>query len=1065
MAGEPWKAGYFRSRGYIFTDHSSPSEAPGLLLHELGVHHDLRQILPGEAYQKVLRSVKTLSVIGNPTIKAAWAHVTRLYPDLAPGSDHFVEEVIARVAEGTAVQRMAWWKQLLDGARAWLLRQGLKNVSSEADLRTLVQASLRHAIATAGSPVEISGNPSDHGSPADLAPAAARSDTGKSPVYDEQARRGGVFSNGILDALFKHAGGELAARLITRPIYDRVVGLGQYIPETVKQGLVSDYGLSEPYVEARTDRDIAVSKALREGKNLLEKVAGWTPAEQRIGYLWMQEKPDTALEKTLIDRLPKESQEVLRGMKEMIDGLGKEAVKLGLLSKESYERNQMSYLRRSYLKHEAETAGADGARWKAAAVIRGDSFKGRGLRDDVSATALSKRTGPIEKGDRFVRLELRDQGVDGQPGTLRQKVYVPEKEPVPAKYSTWRRDGVWEARFFDKKDEIGLWRDMNEQERQRLGEIEEVGYAFAKTILSAVRDIENARFLHWAGETEGKATADDVEQAGGKVVDAANGLGRGLQVFAANEWVKVPESPIPGTKLRKYGALAGKFVPGPVWNDVRQQVEFRAESQLGRLWDNALKAWKVSKTALSPAVHTNNIASNFIMADAADVRFSDLASALRTIIAARRGDAQAKTWVERYQDSGAELGSFAAADIRTDFIEPLLKDLSQPQNETVAQLGLLQLISLAAHKRPGLAAEALMAKRPMQLAKLPFTAMIAAYRSEDSVFRLAKFMKEAKAGSADKLAGKAAREAFLDYNINAPWIRALRRGPLPFLAFSYRAIPMLIRTAAQKPWKLAKYAAVFSALNWMAYAMLGSGGNEDRERKLLPDEKSGKMFGAIPRLLRMPWNDAHGSPVFLDIRRFVPGGDMFDITGSKGAVPLPQWLSVGGPLALMAELATNRDSFTGKDITLQTDTSAEAAEKVTDHLFKFIAPNVPLPNPIGWAVDKDSTVPGLWQTYSWTAISNANKGKTDAFGREQDLKQAALSSVGVKVGSYPADAARMNAMSDYDRQDKELEQQTSSLERQLSMKGISREEFDRKQAVITSKRQALADKLRERIGR
>jgi hypothetical protein len=53
---------------------------------------------------------------------------------------------------------------------------------------------------------------------------------------------------------------------------------------------------------------------------------------------------------------------------------------------------------------------------------------------------------------------------------------------------------------------------------------------------------------------------------------------------------------------KKYGKLAGFYIPGPIWNDVRQVVNHRY-SPLGETYATMLKAWKISKTALSPAVH------------------------------------------------------------------------------------------------------------------------------------------------------------------------------------------------------------------------------------------------------------------------------------------------------------------------------------------------------------------------------------------------------------------------------------------------------------------------------
>jgi hypothetical protein len=157
----------------------------------------------------------------------------------------------------------------------------------------------------------------------------------------------------------------------------------------------------------------------------------------------------------------------------------------------------------------------------------------------------------------------------------------------------------------------------------------------------------------------------------------------------------------------------------------------------------------------------------------------------------------------------------------------------------------------------------------------------------------------------------------------------------------------------------------------------------------------------------------------------------------------------GGPLAVMAEVVMNRSQFTGKPITKETDTGTEKAAKVADHLFKAFAPNLPI-------------LPG---TYSWTSITNAGGGKTDAFGREQSLGQAALSSVGVKVGSYPEDVLRRNLAAQHAGKVREIGENISALRREYERKGITREQFEKRLADQVAKRVALERELAEKVGR
>lgn len=53
-------------------------------------------------------------------------------------------------------------------------------------------------------------------------------------------------------------------------------------------------------------------------------------------------------------------------------------------------------------------------------------------------------------------------------------------------------------------------------------------------------------------------------------------------------------------------------------------------------------------------------------------------------------------------------------------------------------------------------------------------------------------------GGSDIDAGRAACKSFLNYEINAPWIQAMRASAKPLVSFTYRVLPMLLKTAGQR---------------------------------------------------------------------------------------------------------------------------------------------------------------------------------------------------------------------------------------------------------------------------
>lgn len=853
-------------------------------------------------------------------------------------------------------------------------------------------------------------------------------------------------------------------------------------PEKIKAGIISDYGVPGAVIDQRAMLQGRQRVQLRKAGQLIDKLATLTREESRVAYAWMNEA-DPQEAARLMDELPAESVQVLGEVAAMIDKLSKEAMAMGQLSPEAYERNKFAYLRRSYMKHVIPQDEKGQKRRGRAIALLGEQYKGRGLTEaapmrQIQNTApewwrrkvVDGKADTSLKGQKFIRLERHAPSgegtgtLDGMSGRSRGKLlevnFWPAGETMPAKYSDWDQAGTWEVRDV-KGGDVVFWRDFTKAEREKMGEIDEARFAIAKTLHGMIHDVEVGRYLEWLSRTYALKPGVD---APGPVVDASE---RYRDTFAPGEWVQVPETKIPGTNVAKYGKLAGRYLPGPIWNDLRQTVSMQA-GPLGETYQKILTAWKTAKTALSPAVHTNNIMSNFVMADWHDVGAKHIAKALRIILAAHKGDGKgliggagnklgalgiadreaAREVMNRYLDSGGDIGGWVTAEISKDQIEPLLQALqaeSDQDNPSIAaQVGVMAALQHAVHARFPEAWESFKAAKSTGQVVQEGKSLIDLYQSEDDVFRLAAWLKAKEAGRTDIEAGKAARSSFLDYRVNAPWIQAMRQTAWPFVSFSYRAIPMLLETAGKRPHKLMKLMALAGALN--ALGVLLSGGDDDKERALLPEEKAGRIWGLVPKLIRMPWNDDHGSPVYLDIRRFIPVGDVVDTGAGHSAVPLVPALQPGGPMVTMAEIVLNKQGFSGKPITLETDTKGEQAGKLVDYLWKAYMPNL-----LG--------VPG---TYATTGVGDAIKGRTDAFGREMSVAQAVASSMGVKLGSYPVDVMRKNLQAKAQAEMREIDANISQLKRQRQTNRIDAEEFQAEVQRQQEKKRQIMRKLAEK---
>ena len=176
---------------------------------------------------------------------------------------------------------------------------------------------------------------------------------------------------------------------------------------------------------------------------------------------------------------------------------------------------------------------------------------------------------------------------------------------------------------------------------------------------------------------------------------------------------------------------------------------------------------------------------------------------------------------------------------------------------------------------------------------------------------------------------------------------------MPFISYTYRMIPLLANAIATRPWKLAKYQMLSGIAISMAY-WLDDEGDEDEEYRSLPEYlQSHSVFGinfnkgrtilGTPKAFRIPFRDYDGDPMFLDVTRKIPGGDIFESTGNHGSLPIWGILQWGGPLMTAAEIMTNVNSFTGKKISDEmTDTDWEKWQKTMKHVYQSWMPTAPL---------------------------------------------------------------------------------------------------------------------------
>jgi hypothetical protein len=375
-----------------------------------------------------------------------------------------------------------------------------------------------------------------------------------------------------LESIFRRAAEAVRLPKLTGGLYDALLaGLDHALPENVKAGLIDNYGVPETVVDRRDEMFGHMRRQLRDVENQIGKWA-LTREEARAAYQWLTQD-DPAEGDRLLELLKPESREAVQALKDQITEMGTEAVRLGQLDPDTFERYKNAYLHRTYLKHELDRQrGPGGAR---AIRILGDEYRTRGLTDDTTSDALAKanpqwwerQLGGEDvglKGRKFVRLERRAKSGEGMAvlpgveesedkGKLVRKVYWPAEEAVPAKYAEYDNAGEWEARWIDGNT-VTMWRDFTAEERRAMGEIDDARYAVAKTMHLMVHDLEVGKYLEWLANTQAKPEAPrDAE-----VLEANESL---RQAYRPGTWVRVPESFAPGTNAPCTASSPGSPCP------------------------------------------------------------------------------------------------------------------------------------------------------------------------------------------------------------------------------------------------------------------------------------------------------------------------------------------------------------------------------------------------------------------------------------------------------------------------------------------------------------------------
>ncbi len=834
--------------------------------------------------------------------------------------------------------------------------------------------------------------------------------------------------------------------------------------EYMRAGWLDRHGLTAEYIQTGRKRDTDHARMMMMLGDILKRIDATenTTKEQMAQLQRIIEGKEPTTE---------EWKNIAPGIRNALDGMGYELVQLGFLTEETWRKNLGKYLHVSYSKYENELRGLPAfvrnfVQGRQGKRIFGDEFKMAGAKVLATPDQLRRHAPKKWWGEKMVRgkpdqalvgtewvvleniydvsaANQRIEGVaEGKPVRKRKdRVFWPADQAIPDAYAGYDNRGTFEI-MGTRGSQLIMRRDWTDAEMADMGKIMDARFNLIRTFQIFADDIANGQFFRdiamnpeWSIKPEHASPED-------KIVDPASRwiAGKTGSIYVGVDWVRVPNTTIKGTGrdgkggAKHYGDLGGRLVRPEIWRDL---TEMDKASKPGT-WNSIMTHWKLNKTARNPVVHLNNVMSNFLLMDLIDVTPRDFTDALIEYI--EDGEMHRIA-----QMSGAYGGMFVQNELQRRTLKPIIDRIKADARKDSGDID------------GRLMATTRIAETLWEAVKKVDNAAVSMYQIEDTVFRLATFMRHKDLGYSDAEAARISVDQFLNYDIRAPWVNGLRRTLLPFISYTYRAAPVVATAIAHRPWKLAKYLTLYMIWNHLAYEL--DGGDEELERSTMRSQVQGHTLLSIPftdigvdRMVKMPFRDKFDQPLYLDVMRWIPAGDVFDT--SQSIHGFPAWMSVGGPAAIGFELFLNQQAFTRQqifdpDLTDLDSNRAAQYRAQAKFLWQSYAPGAAI-------------VPGTWHFQKIRRA--AVLGGEDVLGRSYSVPSAVSSALGVKVQPHDPEVALGFQEMDIRGRIRKLQSAAGSIERQYQRNMLSESEYRAEMELIEQRAEEAGRRLEE-IGR
>ena len=404
--------------------------------------------------------------------------------------------------------------------------------------------------------------------------------------------------------------------------------------------------------------------------------------------------------------------------------------------------------------------------------------------------------------------------------------------------------------------------------------------AFGSRATSVPKEPFKGRILT---EAESVAKGTRIEEAGYPALKRLTQLNitEQRQKFFQEISKMASDAPKPGwiqlSEDKALGNLAGKFLPAAEYRAIAEIR--RIPTTLENIYGRALTAWKTFKTAYNPATISRNDLTNFFV-------LNPLGG-----VGPHRLDVYFKAARELYtkgplyqmaRKEGLELSTQQAAELTTK------ASRFYKANEGLVKQFFGKVGDFHEYVKNF-------------------------YGAQDKFFKMANFIKGVtEDGLNPTKALQRANLYLVDYSEVPELVQWLRKSPvgIPFISFTYGVSKPLAKTLLERPDRLGNF---FKILNGIQ--QLNPNGETPAERQAELDVAPEWLQEGT--YLRLPVKDKYGRGQYVDLQYILP----FNILEGSSLLPSNPILD------LTAALLANRDTFTGRDITLKSDTPLEKFQK------------------------------------------------------------------------------------------------------------------------------------------